>query len=554
MTATVIAGAASRNEMQWRAIDWRAAHRNVRRLQARIVKATQAGRWGKVKALQHLLTHSFSSKALAVKRVTENRGKRTAGVDGQVWATAASKMAAIQALKQHGYQPLPLRRVYILKSDGKRRRPLSIPVMADRAMQALYLLAIDPVAETRGDPNSYGFRKGRSPADAIERCFSILCRQHSAQYILEGDIRACFDELDHRWLEQHICMEKPILHKWLKAGFVENGTFQPTEAGAPQGGICSPVMANRALDGLEQRLQETFRTRWDEPSPQINLCRFADDFIITGQSREILEQQVKPVVERFLAERGLTLSAEKTTITHIDKGFDFLGHHLRKYHGKLIIKPSQKSVKALLQKIRGTIKANPTTPAGELISYLNPIISGWANFYRHVVSQKTFAAIDRAIFESLWQWAVRVHPNKGKRWIKRKYFGTLGNDHWVFQGDVVGKDGVRHPKHLRKMDRVPIRRHAKIKSQANPYDPHWEAYFEQRQDRAMQATLKGKRTLLYLWKRQHGRCPICDQKITVETGWHSHHIQWKVHGGSDSADNRVLLHPNCHQQLHALHS
>ena len=239
MTATTQAGAASHVE-DWHAIDWRAAHQNVRRLQAHIVKATQAGRWGKVKALQHLLTHSFSGKALAVKRVTENRGKRTAGVDGQVWATPASKMTAIQTLKQHGYRPLPLRRVYILKSDGKRRRPLSMPVRADRAMQALYLQAIDPVAETTGDGNSYGFRKGRSAADAIERCFSILCRQRSAPSILEGDIQACFDELDHRWLEQHIGMEKPILRKWLKAGFVESGTFQPTEAGAPQGGIKTP--------------------------------------------------------------------------------------------------------------------------------------------------------------------------------------------------------------------------------------------------------------------------------------------------------------------------
>ena len=292
-------------------------------------------------------------------------------------------------------------------------------------------------------------------------------------------------------------------------------------------------------------------TRWDEPSARINLCRYADDFIITGQSREILAQQVRPIVEQFLAERGLTLSAEKTTIVHIDEGFDFLGHHLRKYNGKLIIKPSKKSVKALLKKIRGTIKANPTTAAGTLIGYLNPIISGGANYYRHVVSKKTFAAIDRAIFESLWQWAVRVHPNKGKRWVKRKYFATLGNDHWVFQGEVVGKDGVRWRKYLRKMDHVPIRRHAKIKSQANPYDPHWEAYFEQRQDRAMQATLKGKRTLLSLWKRQHGRCPVCDQTITAETGWHRHHVTWKVHGGSDSTDNCVLMHPNCHQQLHA---
>jgi RNA-directed DNA polymerase len=276
--------------------------------------------------------------------------------------------------------------------------------------------------------------------------------------------------------------------------------------------------------------------------------------IITGATKELLEQQVKPVVERFLAERGLQLSTEKTTITPIEEGIDFLGHHIRKYNGKLLIKPSKKGVKTLLKKIRGIIKANPTTPAGDLIGYLNPLIEGWTNYYRHVVSSKTFAAIDRAIFESLWSWAIRRHPHKGKRWIKRKYFATVGNDHWVFQGHSVDKEGVRHLKCLRKADHVPIRRHVKIQSKANPYDPQWEAYFEQRQDRAMQATLKGRRALLSLWKRQQGRCPVCHQKITVETGWHSHHVTWKVHGGSDGTDNRVLLHPNCHQQVHWLAS
>jgi RNA-directed DNA polymerase len=230
-----LAGAASRSMVDWHAIEWRRAHRNVRRLQARIVKATQEGKRGKAQALQHLLTHSFSGRALAVKRVTENRGKRTPGVDGVVWNTPQKKAQAVQSLRQRGYQPQPLRRIYIPKSHGWR--PLGLPVMADRAMQALYLLALEPIAETWADPNSYGFRPLRAPADAIEQCFNLLATRYSAVWIVEGDIRACFDRISHEWLMAHIPMDKTILRKWLKAGFMDEDILYPTEEGTPQGGI-----------------------------------------------------------------------------------------------------------------------------------------------------------------------------------------------------------------------------------------------------------------------------------------------------------------------------
>ncbi len=233
------AGAASREQLDWHAIDWQTVQHNVRRLQVRIVKATQQGRWGKVKALQRLLTHSFSGKALAVRRVTENSGKRTPGVDQITWSTPAAKAAAVQMLRQRGYRSSPLRRLYIPKSNGKKR-PLGIPTMRDRAMQALYLLALDPIAETTADPNSYGFRKERSPADAIEQCFLTLSRTNAAQWVLDGDIRSCFDEISHDWLEAHIPIEKLILQTWLKAGYMDQHVLYPTEAGTPQGGICTP--------------------------------------------------------------------------------------------------------------------------------------------------------------------------------------------------------------------------------------------------------------------------------------------------------------------------
>src|SRR5437667_7371518 len=375
-------GATADMPVTWHQINWRQAERNVRRLQTRITQATQQGKWGKVKALQRLLTHSFSGKALAVRRVTENTGKRTPGVDGQVWKTPEQKTTAIQTLRQRGYHPQPLRRVYIPKSNGAQR-PLSIPTMRDRAMQALYLLALDPVAETTADPNSYGFRPGRSTADAMEACFIALCRNDRAKWILEGDIRSCFDRISHEWLLTHIPMDKAILAKWLKAGYMENRRLYPTEEGTPQGGICSPVIANMALDGLEKLLATHFpKRRKAGIQAKVNLVRYADDFLVTAASQGLLEHEVKPLVEHFLRERGLELSPEKTVITHIDQGFDFLGETVRRYREgkqtKFFINPSKHKAKAFLSKIRQRIKESRSETAAELISDLNPQIRGWA--------------------------------------------------------------------------------------------------------------------------------------------------------------------------------
>jgi RNA-directed DNA polymerase len=483
MNAAKTVCASSGKATDWDQLDWPRHERQVRRLQARIVQATQEKRWGKVKALQRLLTCSFSGKALAVKRVTDNRGKRTPGVDGVLWSTPASKLKAIGSLRRQGYQPQPLRRIHIPKANGKLR-PLGIPTMKDRAMQALYLLALAPIAETTGDGNSYGFRSQRGTADAIAHCFQTLARKQSALWVLEGDIRGCFDNISHEWMLRHIPTDKEVLGKWLKAGFVENRILFPTEAGTPQGGIISPTLANLTLDGLEQLLDESFpakRIGQQTIRPKINLVRYADDFIITGSTKELLENEVKPLVEQFLRDRGLQLSPEKTCVTHIEQGFDFLGQHLRKFKGKLLIRPSKKSTHAFMEKVRTLTRQLRGQSQAELIRQLNPVIRGWTNYHRHIAAKRTFWKVEWALGYCLWRWAKSRHPGKSAQWITRRYWHPL-DGRKVFAADMGkrAQDGTIEWWRLVLPTTIAIRRHVKVKAAANPFDPQWRNYFEDR--------------------------------------------------------------------------
>ena len=473
------AGAPSHPKGMWLQADWTRIQTEVRRLQVRIAKATQEGRWGKVKALQRLLTRSHSGKMLAVKRVTENRGKRTPGVDGKIWLTPAAKWKGMQSMGHHGYQALPLRRVYIPKSNGKKR-PLGIPRMLCRAMQALWKLALEPIAETGADPNSYGFRSERSTADAIAQCFITVAKRASPQWVLEGDIRGCFDNISHEWLLQTIPMDKTVLRRWLQAGYIDEGTLFATEAGTPQGGIASPVIANMTLDGLEAAVYASVGpTAHARRKFKINVIRYADDFVVTGISKDILEHHVLPAIRQFMAARGLELSEEKTRLTHISEGFDFLGQNVRKYSGKLLIKPAKKSVKALMDKVREIIKGNEQATQANLILQLNPVIRGWAMYHRHVVSKSRFSWIDSQTWRLLWTWAVRRHPKKGAGWVRQKYFHVEGGQRWVFAADrrVAGFTGRLR---LFRAEAVPIVRHVKIRCEANPFDATWEPYFSRR--------------------------------------------------------------------------
>lgn len=506
----------------WESIDWIKCEAAVNKLQARIVKAQREGKHNKVKALQWTLTHSFYAKALAVKRVTSNKGKNTAGVDHVLWATSNAKFNAIVELRRRGYKPLPLKRVHIKKKNGKLR-PLGIPAMKDRAMQALYLLALDPVAETTADITSYGFRKERGAHDAIGQCFCVLAKDPAPKWILEGDIKGCFDHISHEWLINNIPTDKVMLKKWLKSGFVFNKQLFPTEEGTPQGGIISPVLANMVLDGIHTMLAKKFvriNHHRNTYYPKVHLVRYADDFIITGRTKEMLEEEVLPIIREFLSERGLTLSEEKTRITHIDEGFDFLGFNIRKYDGKLLIKPSKDAKKRFLIKIRDLIKGNPSVPQASIIRLLNPVITGWANYYKYVVSSDAFSYVDHHIFNKLWRWSLKRHPKKNKTWIKEKYFRKIKNRSWTFS--VANKKHKVNKRHhaLKYLTDTEIIRYVKIQNEVNPYEPKDKEYFEKRNTYKMLLSLSGKKTLLKMWERQKRKCTICGNPIDKDNSWY----------------------------------
>lgn len=535
----------------WSKIDWNKCERFVQKLQARIVKAQREGRNGKVKSLQWLLTHSFYGRYLAVVRVTTNKGKDTAGVDHVRWSSDAAKVKAIDTLKRRGYQPMPLRRVEIPKKNGKKR-PLGIPTMKDRAMQALYLMALDPIAETTGDQHSYGFRKYRSCQDAIAQCHNVLSRDVAPKWVLEGDIKGCFDHISHEWLLNNIPMDREVLRKWLKCGFVFNGELFPTEEGTPQGGIISPTLANMTLDGLQSLVQKAVKPHWEPADtkygrkwiePKINLVRYADDFIVTAKDKETIETVLLPLIRQFMAERGLMLSEEKTKVTHVSEGFDFLGFNIREYksNGKLLTKPSKDAMKNFCDKVRTKIKSNKSAKASSLIRMLNHMIPGWTNYYRYGASSKAFSRVDYEVYKTLWQWAQRRHPKKGKQWIKERYFKQLHGREWCFAAITKNKkSGKETTLSLKRLADTPILKYVRIRTNTNPYDPADAPYYARRKSKNTEEQLREIDDLLrMIWVHQEMRCPVCGEIIDDERKWTT--IKKTING----KPFKILVHSSC---------
>lgn len=526
-------------EKQWKNIDWIKAEKEVNRLQIRIAKAVQEKKWNAVKRIQYLLTHSYYAKALAVRKVTTNKGKNTSGVDKELWTTAASKMRAVLTLSDKNYKAKPLRRVYIEKKGKKAKRPLGIPCMYDRAMQALYALSLEPIAETTADTRSFGFRKGRCCQDACEYIFTNLAKSNSAEWVLEGDIKGCFDHISHEWMIANIPMDKSVLKQFLKAGFVFERELFPTEEGTPQGGVISPILANMALDGMQKALYDRFHTNRlgkddirFKNAHKVNFIRYADDFIVTAATKEIAEE-AKQIVSQFLKGRGLELSEDKTVITHINDGFDMLGWTFRKFNGKLIVKPSKKSIKSFVASLSDTIRNHAKAWEQEvLIEKLNKQIRGWANYHQSVCASEAFAHIDYVLYELLWQWAKRRHPHKGQWWVSTRYWQRKGNRNWVFSTEN---------KELLRVDHIPIVRHIKIRLDANPYFD--TEYFAERKFQQGMRRLSGR--FKEIWKNQKGCCYHCGMPMDIGEEREIIFKLPKALGGKEEIPNMAYVHSVC---------
>lgn len=524
---------------QWETIDWGKAEKEVNRLQARIAKAVREKKWHTAKRLQYLLTHSYYAKVLAVRKVISNRGKRTAGIDKELWRSPSAKMRGVLRLTDKGYKAKPLRRVYIEKPGKKKKRPLGIPCMYDRAMQALYALGLDPVSETLADSKSLGFRKGRSAQDACAYLYTALGRRYSPQWVMEGDIRGCFDHISHEWLLEHIPMDKSVLKQFLKAGYVYEKELFPTEEGTPQGGVISPILANMTLDGIQSLLAEQLPA-WEriktgqrrESAYKVNFVRYADDFVVTAATRETAEK-AKELIRGFLQERGLELSEEKTCITHIEDGFDFLGWTFRKFKDKLIIKPSKEAQKALHAALHETILGRGKAwTQDNLIERLNQQLRGWTNYHQGVCAKEVFSHVDYTLYEMLWRWAKRRHPQKGKWWVSTRYWHRRGNQSWVFSTEN---------KSLRRADHTPIIRHIPVRMDKNPYLD--EAYFTERKFKQGMQKLSGR--FKKIWINQQGRCYHCGLPMSVTEDKEIFYKIPKSMGGADSINNMAYVHQYC---------
>ena len=546
-----------REPMKWSSVDWTATEAVVRRIQDRIFRAAKAGDGTRVANLQKLLARSRSAKLLAIRQVTQrNAGRGTPGIDGVVCRTPEDRVALLESgLELKGYTPKPVRRVYIPKANGKGCRPLGIPTVKDRVMQAVVKLALEPEWETRFEANSYGFRPGRCTMDAIEAVFTALGQKGSSRWIFDADISGCFDAIAHGPLLARLPTFTRTIERWLKAGSIEMGACRASVAGTPQGGILSPLAANVALDGMERLfgcedrdgnpVKAVTKKGMDK---SVVLIRYADDFLVTAPSQEVLEQHVRPKVEAFLAERGLALNQEKTRIVNIEAGVSFLGFTAQKTRGgTLLIRPEKAKLLAHLREVKAYLDANKQAPAGAVVRTLAPVIRGWTLYYRHACSARTFSYADHRVWQMLWAWARRRHPTKSKGWVKARYFRPTRSRVWNFADAALPGSAM-----LPWYSDTKIVRHIKVRGRTSPLDPDARPYWDERRRTRLAARSLSKRRQDLL-RTQGYACAECgvpfdpDEDIDIMD---EHHAKPRRKGGGNETRNLRLLHRWCHHRHH----